>query len=397
MSGGCPQFWQRASNQPSTPIPPPSGDIVKEVSTTAVESSGTQSVPEVQLPSTPVESATQSPVTIQSGDTLGALGEKHGFDWRQSQIMRDGQVYEIGPDGIPPEKIRPGDQVIPGGGEVKSPVQDVEQAAEETGNDTEVEGTTSECSTCELITSSMLSSVFTNASSSELSAAASELNYSISVGKIDSHERISHFLGQCKHEGASKILVSESLIYSATALKTFFSFYKRNPDLAEEHGYTDSSNKSAADQEAIANNAYANRIGNGDADSGDGWKYRGRGIKQLTGRANYRQFTETHKEIWGDDVDFEENPDLISTEVKYAVRSALAFWVDNGLADIADGGVSKSVSNDITDVINPGEKNTSNGRNPNRWNYTNQVYSSNNFKEVCFNRTSDDENEQAKC
>ncbi|WP_223668956.1 glycoside hydrolase family 108 protein [Kangiella shandongensis] len=145
MSGGCPQFWQRASNQPSTPIPPPSSNIFNEVDTAAVGSSGTQSTPEAPLPSAPVNSATQSPVTIQSGDTLGALGDEHGFDWRESQIKRDGQVYEIGPNGIPPEKIRPGDQVIPGGGETNSPVQNAEQAAEEAGSDSSIEESTSEC------------------------------------------------------------------------------------------------------------------------------------------------------------------------------------------------------------------------------------------------------------
>lgn len=382
MFEGCDQFWGRANTQPSNSIPPP-----------------TVSTPSTPVQSTPASTpATPSGVTVQPGDTLSSLGSENGFDWRDAKIMRDGQMYDVGSD-IQPEQIQPGDRVIPSADSaqvIESPTAPAEEVAEEVGSDTPVDCTTGNCPKCDLITASMLSEVFTSASSSEHSAAATELNYSITVGEIDSHERISHFLGQCRHEGARKILVSESLIYSASALKGLFSYYMRNPEKADEHGYTDSSNKSAADEEAIANHAYANRIGNGDAASGDGWKYRGRGIKQLTGRDNYRRFTELHNSIWGEDVDFEEDPDLIATDVKYAIRSALVFWVDNGLSGLADGGMTRSVSHQITDVINPGEKDTENGRNPNRWNYSNQIYSSDTFKEVCFNTSVAKHNNKAK-
>ncbi len=106
-----------------------------------------------------------------------------------------------------------------------------------------------------------------------------------------------------------------------------------------------------ANRPAIANHAYVNRNGNGDIASGDGWRYRGRGIFQLTGRANYHAFTHSHAELFGEEVDFEANPDLL-TQPKYAVRSALFFWVDNGLFAIADRGVNDSAANAITRVIN---------------------------------------------
>ncbi len=106
-----------------------------------------------------------------------------------------------------------------------------------------------------------------------------------------------------------------------------------------------------ANRQAIANRAYANRNGNGDIASGDGWRYRGRGIFQLTGRANYRAFTRSHAELFGEEIDFETTPDLVA-QPKYAVRSALYFWVDNGLFAIADRGVNDSAANAITRVIN---------------------------------------------
>jgi predicted chitinase len=114
---------------------------------------------------------------------------------------------------------------------------------------------------------------------------------------------------------------------------------------------------SQADYEAIANGAYGGRVelGNGGYDSGDGWRYRGRGIKQLTGRANYRQFTKwhkTHQDEWPEEIlDFEDNPDLL-TQPKYAARSAAYFWVANNLPTTADKGSTADQVNAITAIVN---------------------------------------------
>ena len=81
--------------------------------------------------------------------------------------------------------------------------------------------------------------------------------------------------------------------------------------------------------ERIANRVYSNRMGNGDEASGDGWKYRGRGLIQLTGRANYQAFAE-----WIGDRNVMDDPDLVATE--YAVHSAVFFWVRNELNTLAD-------------------------------------------------------------
>jgi predicted chitinase len=96
-----------------------------------------------------------------------------------------------------------------------------------------------------------------------------------------------------------------------------------------------------------------NSIGNGSVESGDGWRYRGRGLKQLTGRANYGSFQSFYPTLWaGDDVNFIANPDLVS-EVRYAVRSAIYFWIVNHLPEIADTGHTDDVVDQVTAVINP--------------------------------------------
>ncbi|WP_106224166.1 glycoside hydrolase family 19 protein [Photobacterium damselae] len=202
------------------------------------------------------------------------------------------------------------------------------------------------------ITAAMLKSIFNKGSTSELEVAANEINIVRQKGELKSILELCYFVGQCKQETGGAILKSENLIYSANVLKTKFGFYSRNHDIADAHGYSSPSNKSRANQEAIANHAYANRIGNGNINSGDGWRYRGRGLKQLTGRGNYRKFTTFHKMYWGEDVDFEKEPDLLATDAKYAVRSGLFFWIYNKLGKKAKSGMNKETSDAISTVVN---------------------------------------------
>ncbi|MGY5710438.1 glycoside hydrolase family 19 protein, partial [Vibrio cincinnatiensis] len=124
----------------------------------------------------------------------------------------------------------------------------------------------------------------------------------------------------------------------------------KNPELAREHAYNPESNKKA-DIISIANGAYANRNGNGNVISGDGWKYRGRGMIQLTGKANYISMQNLHNNLWSEDKDFIAQPDLL-LEPKYAVRSALVFWVEKKLYLKADKGIDKNTTDSITAVIN---------------------------------------------
>ena len=136
---------------------------------------------------------------------------------------------------------------------------------------------------------------------------------------INTPLRIAHFMTQIEHESGLKP-ISENLNYSAQGLGTTFKKYFPNPTLANFY---------ARKPEAIANRVYADRMGNGNEKSGDGWKFRGRGFLQITGKSNYQLLA---KEA---EIDSFENPDLLLQEV-YAMISALWFWKRNNLNAIAD-------------------------------------------------------------
>jgi putative chitinase len=168
-------------------------------------------------------------------------------------------------------------------------------------------------------------------------------------------------------------------------LQQMFSYFRRNPDDGTAVLEVPSG---PAREEAIANIVYmdVNRSPGyelGNIEPGDGWLYRGRGLKQLTGRFNYRQFSEGHRAIWGEDVDFVADPDKVS-EPKYSVRSGLWFWVNRKCYALADGGMTRAVSESITDKINRGVNAASR---TNRWTFSNQIYGSDVLKQTCWNRS----------
>jgi len=106
---------------------------------------------------------------------------------------------------------------------------------------------------------------------------------------INTPERIAAFISQCAHESGNFARLNENLNYSAEALQKVWPRHFPNKEIAEQY---------ARQPEKIANRAYANRMGNGDESSGDGWKYRGRGLIQLTGFTNYSAFaTDTEKSV----------------------------------------------------------------------------------------------------
>ena len=133
---------------------------------------------------------------------------------------------------------------------------------------------------------------------------------------INSKESRAAFLAQVVHESGGLRVFSENLNYSATALPQVFGQTRFPPAVAAHLGRT---NEHPADQVGIANIAYANRLGNGPAESGDGWRYRGRGPIQLTGRDNYmRCGAAIGPDLLG-------NPDLLLTP-PYGCLSAGWFW-----------------------------------------------------------------------
>ena len=147
-----------------------------------------------------------------------------------------------------------------------------------------------------------------------------------------------HFFGQCAHESNNFKAFSENLNYSDKGLNGIFKKYF--PTIASTAGY-------ALKPEKIANKVYANRMGNGPESSGDGYKYRGRGPIQLTGKQNYTAFSQA---IGRPDV--LTNPDIVAGEL--AFESALWFFEKNNLLAIADKGVTDAVITQITKRVNGG-------------------------------------------
>lgn len=154
---------------------------------------------------------------------------------------------------------------------------------------------------------------------------------------INSALRLGHFLAQCAHESGDFAKATENLYYSERTLLRVFPKYF-NEESAKEY---------AMNPIKIANKVYANRYGNGNEDSADGYKYRGRGFIQLTFHDNYAAFDKTVPE------DILANPDLVAT--KYPLLSAAWFWNNKHLNLIADKGATVQVVTQVTKVINGGD------------------------------------------
>jgi putative chitinase len=153
---------------------------------------------------------------------------------------------------------------------------------------------------------------------------------------ITTNLRLAHFLSQCGHESGGFKAVSENLNYSADGLKrTFGKYFPGN--LAESY---------AKQPEKIASRVYANRMSNGDEASKEGYKFRGRGYIQLTGKGNYTSFTKFIGE------DCVANPDLVAT--KYPLASAAFFFDSNKLWSICDKGADDATVTAVTKRVNGG-------------------------------------------
>jgi len=143
--------------------------------------------------------------------------------------------------------------------------------------------------------------------------------------EINTPQRIAAFIAQCAHESAGFTALKENLNYRPATLRKLFGKYFPTDALAEE--YCAKPNK----QEAIANRIYASRMGNGDEASGDGYKYCGRGLIQLTGKYNYQAFADSLQ------ISSEEASQYLST-FEGAAQSACWFWESNNLNQWADKG-----------------------------------------------------------
>ena len=153
---------------------------------------------------------------------------------------------------------------------------------------------------------------------------------------ITTNLRLAHFLSQCAHESGNFKVVSENLNYSVDGLKSTFGKYFPG-NLAESY---------AKQPEKIASRVYANRMDNGDESSKEGYKFRGRGYLQATGKSNYKKFSDFIGE------DCVTNPDLVAT--KYPLASAGFFFESNKLWSICDKGADDVTVTTLTKRINGG-------------------------------------------
>jgi putative chitinase len=147
---------------------------------------------------------------------------------------------------------------------------------------------------------------------------------------INTPRRVAAFIAQCSHESGGFAVLQENLNYKPQALRRLFPKYFTDDVIAGQ--YCAKPNK----QEAIANRIYANRMGNGDESSGDGYRFRGRGLIQLTGRSNYQNFADSI-EVDGRPLKIDEVPAYLET-FEGAAQSACWFWETNNLNKWADEG-----------------------------------------------------------
>jgi putative chitinase len=140
--------------------------------------------------------------------------------------------------------------------------------------------------------------------------------------QIDSPQRVAAFIAQCTHESGGFKRLKENLNYKWESLRKVFPKYFPTDELAQEYAH---------EQEKIANRVYGGRMGNGDESSGDGSRYRGRGLIQLTGKNNYTKFADSIG------MEVEMVPALLES-FEGAVESACWFWKTNNLNQYADAG-----------------------------------------------------------
>lgn len=217
------------------------------------------------------------------------------------------------------------------------------------------------------ITKEQLKKIFVKAKEDYLQQIADELNKDLAKFKLDTPIRRAHFFGQVRQEsGPGARGDAESMNYTPNGLlNTFSRYYGKHPDEARQDGRQDLPHKRAPalsleQQRVIANKGYGElgvgpSLGNV-AGTDDGWNYRGRGLKQTTGRRNYRDFRIDHEKYWGEKIDFITHPDFVA-QFPYSVRAAVAFWLKNDCWKAADKGMNDAAIDAVTKIVNSGEIN----------------------------------------
>lgn len=169
-------------------------------------------------------------------------------------------------------------------------------------------------------------------------AIMAQLDICVTSFDINTNERMAHFLGQCSEESMWFEKFEENLNYSSNNLLKIFPKHFTSAVLADMYAH---------DPEKIASRIYADRMGNGNEASKDGFKYKGRGAIMCTGKDNYKALGLALKK------DLVSNPDSVSKE--YTLVSAAWFFSKNNLNKIADEGVNDEVCKEITGHVNGGQ------------------------------------------
>lgn len=177
-----------------------------------------------------------------------------------------------------------------------------------------------------------LQSIMPKASPEHLNKYLDALNEEMQKAEINTPLRVAHFIAQLAHESGNFRYHTENLNYSAKALRAVFGKYFPTNDEAEAY---------ERQPEKIANRVYADRMGNGDEASGEGWKYRGRGLIQLTGKDNYTRCSAAL------DLDLVNEPEQVAENPNIAVAAAAWFWNQRKLNDYADQDDVKAITKRI--------------------------------------------------
>jgi len=184
------------------------------------------------------------------------------------------------------------------------------------------------------ISSYHLAYVFPTLDSSRATFIASCLFNNLDYFNLISETAIAHFLSQAGHESMGFKNTSENLNYSNNALIAKFGRHRISLEDAKKYGRSD---KHAADQQMIANKIYGGawgqkNLGNdSDTSAADGWKFHGRGFIQLTGKSNYKAFSDFYKKTYNKDINLIENPEILATDLELALISALWFFKERVL------------------------------------------------------------------
>lgn len=260
--------------------------------------------------------------TIQAGDTLGSIAKKIYKDpMKYKEIAEANHIANPNVISVGQELILPGIEdegiVVP---KVVTESRDV-----------------SDSSSKGILTVDSLRSIMPKASEKNILKYLEPLNTQMVKFEINSPLRVAHFIAQLAHESGSFQYSSENLNYSDKALRAVFGRYFPTEELANEY---------ARQPEKIANRVYANRMANGNEVSGDGWKYRGRGLIQLTGRDNYTQCGAALK------LDLVDQPNQLAEDPQIAVDAAAWFWDMRYLNTYADQDDIKSITKRINGGYN---------------------------------------------